>query len=85
MSTEAKNIHLDAAVLAALEEAAMRRHKTLDEMASEAVMEGLKAERLDRIQALLAKGHRHGIASGIAEDSVVDLIHDDRKQRSNAR
>lgn len=40
--SEAKNIRLDEAALAALQEAAARRHKTLDEMANEAVMEGLK-------------------------------------------
>jgi hypothetical protein len=41
--------------LAALQEAAAHRHKTLDEMASEAVMEGLNCERLSRVQALLPK------------------------------
>ncbi len=81
MSTEAKNIRLDEAVLAALREVAARRHKTIDEMASEAVSEGLKIERLNRVQALLSKGHRHGAASAIPEDSVVDLIHAERKQR----
>jgi hypothetical protein len=59
-------------------------HKTLDEMASEAVMEGLKAERLNLVQTL-AKGHRHGAASGISEDQVVDVIHADREQRGRAR
>ena len=85
MSTEAKNIRLDESALAALQEAAARRHKTLDEMASVAVMEGLKAERLNRLQALLSKGHRYGEASGIPENSVVDLIHVGRKQRRSAR
>jgi hypothetical protein len=54
-------------------------------MASEAVMDGLKAERLSRVVALLAKGHRHGVASGIAEDRVVDVIHADRKERRRTR
>jgi hypothetical protein len=85
MSAEAKNIRLDAAVLAALQEAATRQHKTLDEMASEAVMEWLKAERLSRLQTLLAEGHRHGAASGIPENMVVDVIHADRKQRRRTR
>jgi hypothetical protein len=85
MSTEAKNIHLDEAVLVALREAAARHHKSLDEMASEAVSEGLKVERLDRLQALLSKGHRHGAVSGIPDDSVVDLIHADRKERRSTR
>jgi hypothetical protein len=85
MSTEAKNVRLDAPVLAALKEAAARRHKTLDEMASEAVIEGLKAERLNSVRALLAKGYGHGTASGIPETCVVDVIHADRKQRRRAR
>lgn len=85
MSTEAKTIHLEAAVFAALQEAAARRHKTLDEMATEAVIEGLKAERISRVQALLAKGHHHGAASGIPKGKVVDAIHADRKQRRRMR
>lgn len=44
-------------------------------------MEGLRAERLNRVQTLLAKGHRHGAASGIPEGRVVDVIRADRKQR----
>jgi hypothetical protein len=85
MSGEAKNIRLDAAVLAALRKAAAHQHKTLDEMAGEAVMAGLKAERLNRVQALLAKGHRRGAASGIPDDKVVDVIHADRAQRRRVR
>jgi hypothetical protein len=85
MSAEAKNIRLEGHVLAALQEAAQRQQKTLDEMASEAVMEGLRAERLNRVQALLAKGHRHGAATGIPKNQVVDLIHTDRKERRRAR
>jgi len=85
MSAEAKNVRLDGPVLAALQEAAVRHHKTLDEMASEAVMEGLKAERLNRVQALLAKGQCHGSATGISESRVVDLIHADRKERRRTR
>ena len=85
MSTEAKNIRLDPAVLAALQETAARRHKSLDEMASEAVIEGLKAERLNRVQALLSKGHSHGTASGIPEDRLVDVIHAEREQNRSKR
>ncbi|HEX7363162.1 MAG TPA: hypothetical protein VF283_21950 [Bryobacteraceae bacterium] len=85
MSTEPKSIHLDATTFAALQEAAKRRHKTVDEVASEAVMEGLKAERLGCVQALLAKGHGHGAASGIPEDRVLDAIQADRKQRRRVR
>ena len=40
MSAEAKNIRLNAAALAALQEAAARRHQSLDELASEAVLDG---------------------------------------------
>lgn len=85
MSAETKSIHLNPAAFAALEEAARRRHKTVDEVASEAVMEGLKAERLSRVQALLAKGHGHGATSGIPEDRVLDAIQADRKQRRHLR
>ena len=85
MSAETKNVRLDGLVLAALQEAAARRHKTLDEMASEAVLEVLKAERRNRVQASLAKGHRHGAASGIPENRILDVIHADRKQRRRTR
>jgi hypothetical protein len=53
-------------------DAAARRQKSLNEMASEAVSEGLKLERLDHLQALLSKGHCQRAVSGISEDSVVD-------------
>ncbi len=85
MSAKANNIRLDATSFAALEEAAARHHKTLDEMASEAVMEGLRAERLKRLRELLTKGHRHGRVSNIPEDSVLDVIHADRKERRRTR
>jgi hypothetical protein len=85
MSVETKNVRIEGPVLAALQEAAARQHKTLDEMASEAVMEGLKADRLERMQALLSKGHRHGAASGIPENRVVDVIRADRKERRRKR
>jgi hypothetical protein len=85
MSTDAITIRLENTVLAALQDAAARGHVTLDQMAGEAIMEGLKTERLSRLQALLSKGHRHGAESGIPEDSVGELIHANREQRRNAR
>ena len=85
MSTEAKNVRLDAVVFDALQEAATREHKTLDEMASEAVIAGLNADRLSRVQAVLAKGHKHGAASGISEDEIVDVIHASRAKHKLTR
>lgn len=85
MSAKANNVRLDPTALAALQEAAARRRKTLDEMASEAVMEGLRSERLNRVRELLVKGHHHGEASGIPENRVVDVIHADRKERRRTR
>jgi hypothetical protein len=81
MSAKTNNVHLDATALAALQEAAARRRKTLDEMASEAVIDGLRAERLNLVRELLVKGHHHGKASGIPQDSVLDVIHADREER----
>jgi hypothetical protein len=54
-------------------------------MAGKAIVEGLKTERLNLLQTLLSRGHRHGAASGIPEDGVVDLIHADREQRRKPR
>ncbi|HYI95815.1 MAG TPA: hypothetical protein VEX68_19900 [Bryobacteraceae bacterium] len=68
-------------MLAALQEAVTRQHKTLDEMASEAVMNGIKTGQLDRVRAHLAKGHRHGAASGIPANPVKAVIEADRKRR----
>ncbi len=82
MSTEAKNIRLEADVFTALEEAATREHKTVDEMAGEAVMAGLRSEGLARVQSIMAKGLRYGAASGITEEQVVDVIHASRLERS---
>jgi len=55
VSAEAKIIHLDDAVFTALQEAAAREHKTLDEMAGEA---GLPTEGLRRVQSVIAKFER---------------------------
>ena len=85
MSAEARNVRLEGPVLAALQEAAVRHRKTLDEMASEAVMEELKAQPLNRVRAPLAKGSRHRAASGIPQDQVVDVVHANRKQRRRTR
>lgn len=83
MSAEAITIRLDNTLLAALQEAAARRHLTVDEMAGEAIAEGLRTERLNRLRELLAKGHRHAAASGIPEDSVAEMIQADREQRKS--
>ncbi len=59
MSAKANNVGLDATALAALREAAARHRKTLEQMASEAVIEGLRAERLNLLRERLLKGHHH--------------------------
>ncbi len=41
MSTQVNTIRLDADVMAALQEAAEREHKSLEDMAGEAIMRGL--------------------------------------------
>ena len=74
MSTEPKNIRLDAVILQALQEAAAREGKLLDEMANQAVLTGLHSDKLSMVQQVLAKGHRYGAASGIHEEEVVDLV-----------
>jgi hypothetical protein len=74
MSSEAKNIRLDATAFEALQEAAARAGKPLDQMASEAVLTGLNAEKLALVQRVLAKGHQYGAASGIREEEVMDVI-----------
>ena len=74
MSTEPKNIRLDAIVFQALQEAAAREGKPLDEMANQVVLTGLSADKLSMVQRVLAKGHRYGAASGIHEEEVVDAV-----------
>ncbi|MBV9675221.1 MAG: hypothetical protein JO185_02730 [Acidobacteriaceae bacterium] len=69
MSTESKDIRLDATVLQALQEG-----KPLDEMANQIVLTGLQADKLSMVQRVLAKGHRYGAASGLYEEEVVDVV-----------
>ncbi len=81
MSTEVNNIHLDAEVFTALQEAAAREHKTVDEMARKVLVAGLQSERLSRVQSMLSKGQKYGAESGIKEEQVADIIHAIRLER----
>ena len=88
MSTEAKNIHLDAALIQQLQEEAARLGKPLDVVASEAVQLGLKTSRKDRLERLLERTHSHVAKLGLTppnEESVVDTVHQDRKEREHGR
>jgi hypothetical protein len=78
MSTEPKNIRIDATIFQALQEAAAREGKPLDEMANEAMLRGLRVDKLSLVQKVLAKGHRYGAASGIREEEVPDVVHASR-------
>jgi methionine salvage enolase-phosphatase E1 len=77
-----KNILLQGKVLDALQEKAVRTGQSLDEIAAQMVLEGLKNSRLSRVQAVIAKGRQYGQASGIVEEDVVDVIRKDRLERS---
>ncbi len=82
MSSDAGNIHLENEVYLQLQEEAAQQHKTIEQVASEAVLAGLQVQRLARLEALVAKGKQHGLASGINPDEIVDLIKADRLERS---
>lgn len=60
MPAEPKNIRLDTSIFQALQEAAAREGKPLDEMANQAVLTGLHADKLSMVQKVLAKGHHYG-------------------------
>jgi predicted transcriptional regulator len=79
MSTQANTIRLDADVIAALREAAEREHKSLDQMAGEAIMRGLSADRDAEWRELIAFGHEQGNKSGIREEDVPELVRDWRR------
>ena len=79
MSTQANTIRLDADVIAALREAAEREHKSLEEMAGEAIMRGLSADRDAEWRELIASGHEQGKKSGIREEDVPELVRDWRR------
>ncbi len=82
MSSDAGNIHFESKVYLQLQEEAAQQQKSVDQVASEAVLAGLQVQRLARLQAIVAKGKQHGLASGISPDEVVDLINADRLERS---
>ena len=81
MSTQTNTIKLDASVIAALREAAEREHKSLEEMAGEAIMRGLSIECDAEWRELIAFGHEQGKKSGIREEDVSELIHEWRRDR----
>lgn len=85
MSTQADTIRLDADVIAALREAAEREHKSLEEMAGEAIMRGLSAERDAEWRELISFGHEQGEKSGIREEDVPELLHGWRRDNSQSR
>jgi hypothetical protein len=74
MSTEPKNIRLDETIFQALQEAAARKGKPLQEMANEVMLQGLSVDKLSLVQRVLAQGHRYGAASGIREEDVPDVV-----------
>jgi hypothetical protein len=70
------NVTLPDTIVSALQEAAEREHKSLNEMAGELVMRGLAQKDRDRQwQDLIAYGHQKGTESGLSEEKVVDLVH----------
>ncbi|MDQ2711296.1 MAG: hypothetical protein M3Y24_03500 [Acidobacteriota bacterium] len=81
MAAELKNIRVNAEVFTALHEAAAPEHKTVDEMAGEAVMAGLRSERLIHIRSIVVKGQKYGAASGITEEQVAVIINAARLER----
>ncbi|HEX3685462.1 MAG TPA: hypothetical protein VHU83_23210 [Bryobacteraceae bacterium] len=84
MRTQANTIKIDADVLAALREAAEREHKSLEEVAGEAIMRGLSADRDAEWRELIAFGHEQGKKSGIREEDVPELVHDWRQENARA-
>lgn len=79
MSSHANTVKLSPPVLAALQEAAKREHKSLEEMAGEAIMRGLSAERDTEWRDLIGFGHAKGKESGIREEDIPEVIHQSRE------
>lgn len=85
MSTQPKNVRLAEPILAALQEAAQRENKSLDEMADEVVMSGLSAreENRSRLAALMQEGHERAKKTHprLTDDAVVEIVHAHRQRR----
>ena len=70
------NITLPDSLLSAVQEAAEREQKSLNEMAGELVMRGLSQTDRDRQwQEIIAYGHEQGRKSGLTEEDVSDIVH----------
>ena len=75
MATE--HIDIPVELFAQLEAKAKAEGKTVDEVACQALAEGL---RYDKWQRLVAFGLENGRKSEFSEDQVVDVIHEWRKE-----
>ena len=70
------NITLPDPILSAVQEAAEREHKSLNEMAGELVMRGLSQKDRDRQwRETIAYGHQKGQESGLSEENAADIVH----------
>lgn len=82
MSTQPKTIQLPEAIYSALEEAALREHKSLNELGGELIMQGLHRKK-SALEDLMDYGHQRAREThpGLTEESVVDIVHAHRRSR----
>jgi predicted transcriptional regulator len=72
------NVHLSDELLAELQSKAQAEGKTVDELAEEALREGLEKQAW---QDLLEYGREHSRASGYTEEDVPRLVKEWRREQ----
>ena len=82
MSTHPKAIQLPEATYAALEQAALREHKSLSELGSELILQGLERQK-HSLEELIEYGHGRAREThpGLTEEGVVEIVHAQRQAR----
>ncbi len=81
MSTEPKNVRVNAATFRQLQEIAAREGKPLDDVADETMQNGIKVDFEERLFALAEYGHRQAEKThpGLTEQDIVDIVHKRRE------
>jgi hypothetical protein len=81
MSTQPKTIQLSGAIYTALEEAALREHKSLSELGGELIIQGLR--RKASLEELIDYGHSKAKEThpDLSEQGVVEIVHARRQAR----
>jgi predicted CopG family antitoxin len=84
MATQPRTIKLPEVIYSALEEAAAREHKSVEEIAGEAILRGLHNQKKSLLDELIEEGRQKAmekLGHVPSEEEVVEIVHARREAR----